>query len=168
MFQKDYLMRLIQQFIQGLIQVLTKQKSGEINETVDDLGEMYHSYLGLDRATIAQMSDNQILSLFGGEENIGSDKCLMIAELFYAETQIESSGNGEYTVRALRFYLLAIKDTDMWDDSPAFEHFHELLDTISFEKIPEDLLKQLAVFYHRIGDKQNQAQIEGLVASGEH
>jgi len=166
-FQKDYLMRLIQQFIQGLIQVLTKRESGEIREAVDDLGEMYHSYLGLDRATIAQMTDHQLLSLFGGEENIGLDKCLMIAELFYSETQMASSDSDKYTMRALRFYLLAMKGTDMWDDSPAFEHFQELLSTIQFSDVPVELLKQLEKFLHRIGDEKNEAKVEELIASKE-
>jgi len=168
MFRKDYLMRLIEQFIQTLLQVLFKIKSGQITGATESLEVIYTSYLGLSRDAVAAMSDRQILALFGGEDRIGSDKCIMLAELFYAETLLLPSGASEdernqLTLRAIRFYLNAMHKTDLWDGTEAREHFHTLLEICPLASIPAPLLRLLSDYYDRIGQTGNSVQVDRVL-----
>ncbi|MCF7803097.1 MAG: hypothetical protein K9N46_11355 [Candidatus Marinimicrobia bacterium] len=164
MFQKDYLMRQIMEFSKGLARILGRQKSGEVVETGQELDEIYQSSLGLGRDTVLQMSDQQLLILFGGEEAIESDKCIMLAELFYTELQLLHTAKddplrNELRLRALRYYLLAVHGTDMWDDTEFRQHFEEVRDSLSLSNIPISLLEYLVTYYERVGDQANKAQV---------
>lgn len=164
MYQKDYLMRLIEQFIQGLLQVLFHIESGQTVQAEDSLGKLYTSSLGLSRETVAQMSDEQIVVLFGGKDVIGSDKCIMLAELFYAETRllpasIPGDQYSDLACRSLYYYLLTLKKTTMWNDTEFHEHFLDLVGTLEYSKIPTNQLIQLSDYYSSINDKYHQNEV---------
>jgi len=165
MFQNDYIMRMIEQFTKALAQILFKRQAGETTEAMDELEEAYGSYLGLDRKTVMHMTDDQLLMLFGGESAISSDKCIMLAELFYMEFKLlpETSQENERNhlgLRALHFYLLAMLNTDMWDNSEFREHFEEIIDEIPMAYIRVSLLDKIAEYYARIGEDSNKIRIE--------
>jgi len=156
-YQKDYLMRLIEQFIQGLLQVLFHIEAGELVVAEDHLETLYNKSLGLSRESVSMMSDDQLLLLFGGEDAIGSDKCVMLAELFYAEVKLlpDSIPEEQYrdqAMRSLSFYLRAMESTNLWDGTDFQEHFENLLGTLPFSSIPGDKLRSLANYYQRTGN----------------
>jgi hypothetical protein len=87
MFQRDYVLRQIQQLIQVLELVIFKRKADQFEEASDVLNGALKDLFGLDVDEIAGLSDSDVVALCTSGGQLVSDKALVLAEILEEEGQ---------------------------------------------------------------------------------
>jgi hypothetical protein len=94
MVQRDYLMRLIEQFVQTIARILGLAKSGSFEEAKAELDGAYAT-LGVSRRMIDQLDDSSLKLL------LGKEKLRIVAMLLDAEAKLLRSEGKEAQARSL-------------------------------------------------------------------
>jgi hypothetical protein len=113
MFQKDYILRIIEQLGSVLAKVIINKNAGNYKEAEMNIENAFKNILGFDSRLLSSISNKNINDLLGinKDKSIGSMKCLVAARLLkeLADIQeISDKGNqniiSEYQT-ALNLYL---------------------------------------------------------------
>jgi len=81
MVQRDYLMRMIEQFVQAIARILGLAKDGRLEEAKTELDAAY-AKLGISRSMIERLDAASLRLL------LGEDKLRIVAMLFGAEAKL--------------------------------------------------------------------------------
>jgi hypothetical protein len=94
MVQRDYLLRMIEQFMQAIGRILGFVKTGRFDEARAELDAAYSS-LGTSRRMVARLDDGSLRLLFGGE------KLRVVGMLLDAEAKLLRAEGKEAEARLL-------------------------------------------------------------------
>jgi hypothetical protein len=94
MVQRDYLMRMIEQFVQAVARMLGLIKSGSLEEAKRELDGAYGT-LGVSRSMVERLDDASLRLLFGDE------KVLVIAMLLDTEGKLLRAEGKEAEAQSL-------------------------------------------------------------------
>jgi len=113
MYQRDYIMRMIEQLGVFLTRILKLKEAEKFDAARMEIDRAGKTLLGLDMSLIRALSDEKIISLLQPTGSLDSGKCLLIAELLREEGDIcERQGKEEerYTCysKSLSLYLEAL------------------------------------------------------------
>ena len=156
MYNRDYLIQLIEQLGLVLARVLGKAgvpSAGEPLREIDDAGKMF---VGLSSAMIASFSDNDLITILRTGGTFDTNKCIAISEIQYAEGRVlESARDGGGSrlryQRALHFLLEAlIVDPDL-APAPYEERISELLGRLNDVQLPRTIMLKLFKYYENRG-----------------
>jgi len=81
MVQRDYLLRLIEQFIEAIARILGLARDGNFSDAKREIDAAYRS-LGIARSMADQLDDSSLRML------LGEDKLRVLAMLFVAEAHV--------------------------------------------------------------------------------
>ena len=82
--RNDYIMRIIEQFVQALIAIIKRRKAGEYKEVVQDIKKAGRYYLKIDVDILLFSSPDQILENFkDSNDELDTEKCVLAADLLY-------------------------------------------------------------------------------------
>ena len=108
MLQRDYILRLIREFIAALERMLEKK---EVADRREEIKQLYEQYVGpyalYHNATI----DEVLLALAGMDEEQRLPRMEMLAELFYAEADTVSNPERDFLLEKA-FALFSIIERD--------------------------------------------------------
>jgi len=110
MERKDYVMRVIHQFIDRLLKILKLREEGKYDDALKEIESACESYLGLNPHIVDLAPDVTLLSLLTIGKSLDAEKCLFLAKLLKEQGQIleakkeESKSYWSYT-RSLRLYI---------------------------------------------------------------
>ncbi len=108
MFQRDYILRLVEQLAKTLGVVLTLKKARRFDEAELAIAEAAKNLVGLDVQTLLAIPVDQILTLFSPGGNLDAGKCIVVAELLYEHGEIRSRPGEEETAYHARIRALSL------------------------------------------------------------
>jgi len=106
MYQKDYILRMIEMIGDLIAAVLGLIKKGDYNKASDELGKIYYEMLKEDAAFFKGIPAGELTSKLLKEHSYTNGHLEILAELFNAEAELEmaqgnKSGCAEYSVKSL-------------------------------------------------------------------
>ena len=106
MYQKDYILRLIEQLFKFLAEVLRLIKKGDYDEASERLEASYYDFLKEDAAFFRSIPEEKLTEKLLKEHNYTNGHLEILAELFNAEAELELAQNNrieslEYSRKAL-------------------------------------------------------------------
>lgn len=112
MFQNDYVMRIIQQFVQALVSIAKLRREKKYEQAEEKLALASRFYLKLDSELLFMGSEKWLLDHFTGfDGSLEAERCLMAADLLYEETRIlqaKKSPDHQMEMRCLALYEAAL------------------------------------------------------------
>lgn len=157
MFQKDYLMRMIEQFTNFVAKIMGLKVSGQIEEVHLELNGALLHYTGLSEEALRKLSAKDLLHLLGGNDEFTVKKRVMIAELLKlkADTYFES-GSQELSydlyLKSFHIYgetILSSKDSA---HRSHLDWTNEMIYRLKHFSIPSETRRLLFQYYERVGE----------------
>ena len=108
MFQRDYILRLVEQLAKTLGVVLTLKKAGRFDEAELSIAKAAQNLIGLDVETLLALPVEQIVSLFSPGGSLDAGKCIVVAELLCEHGEIKSFQEEEETAYHARIRALSL------------------------------------------------------------
>ncbi|MFZ0281856.1 MAG: hypothetical protein WAL29_09415 [Bacteroidales bacterium] len=93
MYQKDYILRMISMLMKFLGELSGLIKKGELKEAADMLEKSYNTYLREDAAFFQGIPAKDLAQKLLTEHNYTAGHLEILAELFYAESELRVAGN---------------------------------------------------------------------------
>jgi len=106
MYQKDYVLRMIEMLGDLIAAVLGLIKKGDYNKASEELGKIYYDMLKEDAAFFKKIPAGELTNKLLGEHNYTNGHLEILAEIFNAEAELELahgkiSGCIEYSTKSL-------------------------------------------------------------------
>ena len=157
MYQKDYIMRMIEQFMNVFNQIIFKKEIQKFDEALQDIDKALETSTGITPELLQNLNEDAVLELLQGTPGVLAAKCYIIAELYFQQSEIfEARGNDiEMAVpgdlEALSFYLEALLREPDFRTSQIFDKVAKLINkTKEFSYSPR-LLKKLVNYFEMTG-----------------
>lgn len=155
MFQKDYIMRMIEQFSKVLAVIFGLKSNAEIEEKQQVLNEALHDFTGLSEAAIESLSYNNLINLVSGFEESRPEKCFMLAELLKAKADVYASlGDSERSfnlyLKSFNIYAEVILANNSSYLEPRYTTIDQTIEKIKQSRLPYGTQKLLFRYYERI------------------
>lgn len=115
MYQKDYVLRMIEMLGDLIAAVLGLIKKGDYNMASEELGKIYYDILKKDAAFFKKIPAGELTSKLLMEHNYTNGHLEILAELFKAEAELEyaksnTSGSLEYYRKSLLLFEFIDKE----------------------------------------------------------
>jgi hypothetical protein len=157
MLTEDYFMRMINQMLAVLNQILYHREAGQYQEAQELIDQSLEQLLGVPPYLLKQMDDLSLLRLLTTQGELDPDRLAMVANLYKLEGDllIDQNKNQEAVLdyqRALTFYLeirLSGKDQGQNDLDG---NINDLYRKLSGRKLPLEVRIQLFDYYDKQGD----------------
>ena len=156
MYQRDYLLRMVEMLGQVLAKVLGQKDLKSTEEALLDIDRAGKMFIGLDSVMVSSFSDEDLIALLHSGGALDTNKCLAVAELQYAEGQVLElrQDDNEYRLqyqRSLHFFLEAVtQDRDISAGSYD-EKINILLSKLHDIILPPAVLNKLFRYYEQQG-----------------
>ncbi len=156
MFQRDYIMRMVEQLTQALVQLLRQKAVHQYHEAQETINTASATILGLDMSLIRILSDEQIIDFFRSDDDIDAGKCLVVAELLFHDSDImerqdsDDDFNFGY-LKSLSLFLSAfIQEGDLLE-AQYQEKVAQLQEKLADYFLPQHVEYKLFRYYELIG-----------------
>jgi hypothetical protein len=115
MYQKDYILRMIEMIGDLIAAVLGLIKKGDYNKASEELGKIYHDMLKEDAAFFKDIPAGELTGKLLKEHNYTNGHLEILAELFNAEAELEfargnKSGCAEFSTKSLILFEFIDKE----------------------------------------------------------
>ena len=141
MFQRDYILRLVEQLAKTLGAVLTLKKARRFEEAELAITEAARNLVGLDIDTLLALPTDQIVALFSTGGSLDTGKCLVVAELLYEEGEVKDLQGDERTA-----YQSRIRSLGLLLEVSGREDLSRIPDAEGYLRKIETLARALAIF----------------------
>ncbi|MCU7492091.1 MAG: DUF6483 family protein [Bacteroidota bacterium] len=154
MFERDYILRLIEQLTQVLSKILFSKGAKNLDEAKELIRQAYPNMLGLDPDLIRSMSDVEIINFLKITGSTQYERCLMIAELLKEEAAIDEMIHGEGNEESvlvyfdsLSLFLEALINKDELMTDRFVKDTESVLERVSGFQIPPEIAEKLIRYY---------------------
>jgi len=169
MLTEDYFMRMINQMLAVLTQILYYREAGQYQEAQILINLSLEQLLGVRPDLLKQMDDASVLHLLTTQGELVPDRLAMVADFYKVEADLLADQNQNREAlqdyqRALTFYLnISLVERDQ--GSSEFDHkIDDLYQMLSGHDLPTNALYQLFDYYEKRGDYARvEDQISGLL-----
>jgi len=142
MFQRDYLMRIIEQLTAVLMRVVLHKEAKNYTKALIEIDLAYQTLLNVDPNLIKQMTVEELVEWLGAGGRFDTEKSLIIAELLREEAEIQELNTGFtdaiFNLLAKSFYLYV--ETIMNDSRYNQQEYAGKIDTV-VQKISKAISK---------------------------
>jgi hypothetical protein len=150
MFSNDYIMRIIQQFIQALLAIIRARKADNHEQAWQLIQAASRRYLDTEILILLKYSPEQLLEHFKNDGYLDTEKCIFCAELFYELALSSESMNFKEAAERLKTHCLylfvtAIPDNRAFQDNEYYLKVNSLIEELN-GRVSEPLLKKIAHF----------------------
>lgn len=157
MFQKDYIMRMIEQFTAVLAKIMGLKSSGETEEAQQVLNEALEQFTGLSEEAIQRLSYNDLINLVGGINEINSKKCIILAELLKVKADIYLDSDNldkshNLYLKSLNIYVETILASNGSGKHPNHAVISEIINRIKQFSVPYETQNLLFHYYESIAE----------------
>lgn len=109
MYQKDYILRMIEMLDDLLAAIFRMIKKGDYTKASEQIGKIYYDMLKEDAAFFRDIPTGELTSKLLKEHNYTNGHLEILAELFNAEAELEfakgnKSGSLEYSTKSLLLF----------------------------------------------------------------
>jgi len=88
MLQRDYILRLIEEFGKFLAAITGLKLEGKLEEALKKVDETYKELLEIDPKVVKSLNEDEVLPFFQEEKKYDNKQLNMVAELLYQEGMI--------------------------------------------------------------------------------
>jgi|HubBroStandDraft_6_1064221.scaffolds.fasta_scaffold09826_2 hypothetical protein len=159
MERKDYIMRVIHQFIDALLKIFKLREEGKYEEALKEIDGACEMYLGLNARIMDIASDTTLLSLLTIGKELDTEKCLFLARLLNEQAQIfevkkeDSKSYWSYT-RSLRLYIESlILDRELRSEDNLAD-VSVIVARLEGRSLSAELKSRLVVYAEKVGELQ--------------
>ena len=163
MFQRDYILRMMEQFTKVLAKVLFNKQTKNYEAAHDEIRKSYRTIFGIDEVIIYASSAEEIVELLKLRGKNDPKVYIILAELLREEADLfRESGlaKEEYAIvcqKALSLYFEAILDNPMFQTKEYFEKINFILDELKNYHINFQVLFKTMKYFELTG-KYSQAE----------
>ena len=152
MFQRDYILRLIELFAKIVARVLQLKENKEYDQALQEIGEAYRSLLGIPAHLVHSMWDFELIDLLKSGE-----KCGIMAGLLKEEAEIYALQN-----KKSESVLIYFKALSLLLEAPEIqsEELDKILHSLENYETPARLKRKLISYHERSG---NYSRAEDLL-----
>jgi len=175
MMEKDYILRLVQQFSRVLMQILHLREIKDYAGALTYIDDVFRQLLGLSSDLINSVPDVTLLAMLTSFDVLDTEKCLLVAHLLKAEGDIYVDQGDLDTsyyryLKSLHLFLtiLLLSDSDITDPD-IFLEVEGLLNKLEEYEFPVKIKSQLFRYYERVGQysKAEDMLFEVIEADGD-
>ena len=117
MYQRDYILRMIEMMAQFIAAILAILRKGSIPEARQMLETAYYDFLKQDAAFFHGIPEDRLTDELIGQHHFTHGHLELLSELFYAEGEVEqSAGNHDLSLacyrKALRLVQFIVDNSD--------------------------------------------------------
>jgi hypothetical protein len=115
MYQRDYVLRLIEMAAKTLAAILGHIKGGDTNRASEELENLYYDILKQDAAFFREIPEKKLTEKLLQDHNYTNGHLEILAELFNAESELclarkDDAGVVEYSKKSLRLFEFIDKE----------------------------------------------------------
>lgn len=171
MFEKDYIMRMIQPVAKMVARVLFRIKSGRIEEASLDLQTAAERFLGFKLDMILRLSNPELIELLNVNGKLDVEKAYIAGQLLFCEANIRDKDNGsggrEIHLRSLDLLLQGFTQMDEAFKTEAVSTIDQILSRLGNQDLPMDIYR-LLILYHEYTGEYSKAEdcLFALVENG--
>lgn len=137
MFQRDYILRMIEQFVKVLAKILFNKEAKNYSTALDEIRQSYHSVFGIDKELISISSAEEIVSLLKLQGKSEPKVFIMLAEFLKEEADlhkvlkdISPSEVDKIYCKALSLFYEAVLPNSDFQTTENFEKIDYLINAI--------------------------------------
>lgn len=156
MINKDFILRLAEQFGRTLAILLRLREYNKQEEALITIDELFLKYLGLTSRLINSLSEEMLLQTFSPMGTLNIHSCLWAAVLLKAEGDIyedqENHTESYYRyLKALHLLLASLLHDPTVAEADLLINVDELLDKLEEYELPRSIKQQLFAYYEYMG-----------------
>lgn len=156
MINKDYILRLAEQFGRTLAILLRLREYNKHEEALIAIDDLFLKYLGLTSRLINSLSEEMLLQTFSPVGTLNIHSCLWAAVLLKAEGDIyedqENHTESYYRyLKALYLLLASLLHDPTVADADLSISVDELLTELEDYELPQSIKQQLFAYYEHMG-----------------
>ncbi len=99
MIQKDYIMRMVEEFGKYLAAIVGLKRDGDLGGALKKIDDVYEGMIDLDPKVLKSLSIDELLDFLQKEKGFNNHYLKMIAELLYEEGLIYSESGDPISAR---------------------------------------------------------------------
>ena len=157
---QDYIMRIVEQFVQALVAIVGLRKAGEYKEAREQVRIATRSLLRTDIDLLLLFDNNQLLDHFKDYANrLETQKCVLGADLFHelalieeAEQKIEAALR--LKILSLYLYTLALPKEQQFQDAQHLEKVAALIEELKDRPLPEKIIASVHSYMVFLGEEK--------------
>ena len=161
MFEKDYLMRMIQQFVRFIARVLFKIRNAQFEDARIDLSTAAQKYIGINFDLLLSMSNQAFLDMFSHDGQLDIQRCYIAACLLYLAGKSRDeegiSGSRLLFERSLDLLLRCFPEFDRANQADIGDQIDDLSDILSDHGLSADFLRRL-INYQETRSRYSRAE----------
>ena len=151
MFENDYIMRMIRQAVQMIVRIFQEIESEKVDEAHLDMQAACKRFLGLELDFLLNLSNQDLINIFGKDGEIDSEKSYIIGQMLFFEASIRDKKNDisseELYIRSLELFLKSIPGIDEALKSDTLSTIDRILLKIGGLRLSKNIYK-LLIPYH--------------------
>lgn len=156
MFQRDYIMRMIEQFSLAVGTLLGLKRERKTDEAQQALGEMFKRLFGLNPQLAGALNERDLIDLLNREGEATAEKMLVLAGLLKEQADLlalqdRAEDSFRLNVKALNLSLMAAREqpTSEWFDIAG--QVESLLERLNEYELPDETNGMLWRYYEITG-----------------
>lgn len=153
MFQKDYIMRLIEQLATAIAALLGSKSKTRIEECHQLLNGSLYDLTGMKEETLLKLAHKDLISIISGGKEINTNKCFALAEMLKLKADVSKDN----PVRSFDLYLKSFNifvEVNLGrskDENNRIQTINEIIDVIKQYEIPKESRQLLFRYYELTG-----------------
>jgi tetratricopeptide (TPR) repeat protein len=156
MLTEDYIMRMINLALAVLVKILGFKKAGHYEEAIQHIDQALEILFGMRADLIRRLDDESLLDALTIQDNLDTDRLLVVAELFKEEGDIlDKQGHKVESelsrLRALNFFMEVALSEDPGNLSEIQDKIEDLQSHLIDYTFPPETLYTLFVYYTHLG-----------------
>ena len=157
MFQKDYLMRMIEQFAMILMNIVLHKHMKRYDQARQEINNAYRHLLNSEPDQIKKRSADKISEMLKYGGRAAAEKLLVAAELLREEAEIDESENGfnddifHLLCKSFFLYIEAIQYNDDYIKKEYLEKIDTIIKKITQYELPDKIKFKLYQYNELIG-----------------
>lgn len=152
--QSDYILRMIEQFVQALASIIRSRIVGNYDQAIEQIQMASHRYLSTDISSFIHYAPNQLLDHFRNDsQRLDTEHAIVCADLLgelalICEKKAILDVSLRLNILSLNLYLSVIPMDKQFQTKEYMEKTTGLIDKLDEQNIPEEVLDNLDQ-YHR-------------------
>lgn len=165
MFQRDYIMRMIEQLAIAVARILKLKQAGRFDEAEGEISKTARTLLGFDMDFIRTLPEEAIITLLTESNSLDAAKCIIVAELLKEHGEIHEMRQGldasyDSYLRSLSLYLEGLTEDPHCRTRDCVLKIDFLNDKLRSYELPVHIHHKLFRYFEMTGD---YAQAENTV-----
>lgn len=155
----DYILRIIEQFIQAIASIISSRKAGNYDEAFHQIQNASQRFLNTDISYFLKKTPEELLEHFrSNSKQLDTEQCIFCADLLFETAMIfESKKIEEFSLHSkilcLHLYLKVITKEKQFQTSSYFERVNALIKELEAQAISESVKKSISTYRKELNQK---------------